>query len=543
MNNNEIKLPKDGLAGLAENWKTDLGSGFLVFLIALPLCLGIAMASGFPPIGGILSAVVGGLIVGPIMGSKTTIKGPAAGLIAIVAAAVIELGDGDAMAGYRYTLAIIAVSGLIQVVFGMLKLGKLVYFFPSAAVHGMLAAIGIIIIAKQVPVLLGTYGHHSNPIALLIEIPEMVMNLNPEIALIGLTGLLILFGLPRINISWVRKIPAPMLVLLVAVPMGLYFDLEHQHKYLFLDHQYFVGPEYLVTLPNNFLDGIVLPDFAKFFTFASFKYLVMLALVGSLESLLTVKAIDSHDPFHRKSDTNRDLLALGVGNTVNGMIGGFPMISEVVRSSANVNNGAKTRWANIFHGGFLLLFVAFFPNLLHQIPLGALAAMLIYTGYRLASPSLFIATLKVGKEQLAIFLVTIVVTLAEDLLVGIFAGVLLKIVLELRAGVPLKYLFRSDTELAIVDGKYIVKAIHATIFSNYLGFKKYLDRIPEGQQVVIDLALAEMVDHTFMEEISHFKHDYEQTGGHVEIIGLEHFQSSSGHELASRRAIRLASVK
>ncbi|WP_224997746.1 SulP family inorganic anion transporter [Cesiribacter sp. SM1] len=532
------QAPKDGLAGLKENWKTDLTSGFLVFLIALPLCLGIAMASGFPPIGGILTAIIGGLVVSPLMGSRLSIKGPAAGLIAIAVAAVADLGQGDAALGYKLTLAVVVVAGLIQVAFALLKLGRFVDFFPTSAVHGMLAAIGIIIIAKQVPVMLGATPESKNPIALLMEIPAMLGRLNPEIAFIGGLSLLILFGLPLIKISWVKKIPAPMLVLLVAIPLGSLFDLTHEHKYLFLDHDYIVGPKFLVTLPGNFLDGITFPDFSQVFSLTSFKYIIMFALVGSLESLLTVKAIDGLDPYKRKSDTNRDLLAVGAGNTLAGLVGGLPMIAEVVRSSANVGNGAKTRWANFFHGGFLLIFVAFFPNLIHQIPLSALAAMLIFTGFRLASPKLFKDTFRIGKEQLAVFLATIIVTLAEDLLVGIAAGIVLEAAIYLFSGVSFKNLFKSNFLQERVGNSIYLKAKNAAVFTNYLGFKKQIEAVPAGQDIVLDFTQADLVDHTFMEQIHHFKHDYEARGGSVHLMGLDRLTPVSSHALSARKATR-----
>jgi MFS superfamily sulfate permease-like transporter len=533
--NNDTAIPSDGLAGLKQNWKSDLWAGFLVFLIALPLCLGISMASGFPPVGGIITAIIGGLIVGPVMGARLTIKGPAAGLIAIAAAAVIELGAGDPFAGYRYTLAIVVAAGLIQVIFALLKFGRFVDFFPASAVHGMMAAIGIIIIAKQVPVMLGVAAVHTEPLYMLAEIPEMFMRLNPEIAGIGLLSLLILIGLPLIKSKWTKKVPAPMVVLAVALPLGFYFDLDHAHRYLFLDHHYFVGPKFLVTLPENIADGITFPDFSHLFTAASVKYIIMFALVGSLESLLTVKAVEGMDPYRRRSDFNRDLLAVGGGNTLAGMIGGLPMIAEVVRSSANVGNGAQTRWSNVFHGLLLLVFVAFFPNVLHQIPLAALAAMLIYTGYRLASPALFKNAYKVGKEQLSVFLLTIVVTLLEDLLLGIAAGILLKIIFHLVAGVPLRQMFVTGFDVERRDTETIFKARSCAVFTNFIGFKRQIENVPPGRTIIVDFSNAKLVDHTFFEQLSHFRHDYESEGGVVKLKGLEQLEPNSAHELAVRK--------
>lgn len=535
------KIPADGLEGLKENYKSDILSGFLVFLIALPLCLGISMASGFPPIGGIFTAIIGGILVGITGGARLTIKGPAAGLIAIAAASVEALGRGEAdpMAGYKYTLAIIVVAGIIQVVFGLVKAGKLGDFFPASVVHGMLAAIGIIIISKQIHTIFGVKPSAKEPLELLAELPHTLANFNPEIAFIGLVSLAILIILPLIKNKYIKMIPAPMLVILVAIPLGHYFDLEHEHKYLFLDHNFGIGPNYLVTLPNNILSGIQFPLWDKILTGDSIKYIIMFALVGSIESLLTVKAIDGLDPYKRKSDMNRDLLAVGAGNALAGFIGGLPMIAEVVRSSSNVSNGAQTRWANVAHGLFLLAFVALAPALIHQIPLAALAAMLVFTGYRLGSPMQFINTYKIGREQLIIFTTTVLATLATDLLVGVALGIAMKIILHIVSGTPLKSIFKAKVEYEEVDAQHAVLIIRSpALFSNYLTIKPYLDKIPLGKNLVLDFTEVAMIDHTFMEHIHIFTHEYEHTeGGHVTLLGMDKMTKSSEHPLASRKQV------
>lgn len=534
MKTNNISIPKNGLAGLAENWKSDMLSGFLVFLIALPLCLGISMASGFPPIAGIFTAVIGGLIVSFFGGSNLTIKGPAAGLIVIALGAVEELGKGDPLMGYKLAIAVVVVAGVIQIVFGFLKLGVLGDFFPSATVHGMLAAIGIIIASKQIHTMLGVRPEGKEALHLLAEIPHSISTMNPEIAIIGFVSLLILFTLPLIKNKYVKMIPAPLVVILTAIPLGMYFDLQHEHKYLFLDsHEYSIGPKFLVTLPENMFNAITFPDFSQIFSGTSIKYIIMFAVVGSLESLLSSKAIDTLDPFKRKSNMNRDLLGVGVGNTLAGLVGGLPMISEIVRSSANINNGAKTWWSNVFHGMFLLVFVAFFPMLIHQIPLAALAAMLIFTGYRLASPKEFFKTYMVGKEQLLIFLVTIIVTLATDLLLGIAAGILAKFLVHLYFGLPFKSafkpIFRVDQPS---ENIYQIDVFHSAVFSNYIQFKKKLDELPRKSKIIIDFDNCKIVDHTVLENLHQYKHDYEYEGGSFELTGLEHHKKLSNHEHA-----------
>jgi MFS superfamily sulfate permease-like transporter len=536
MKTSKHAIPSTGLAGLKENWKADFTSGFLVFLIALPLCLGISMASGFPPVAGIFTAIIGGVLVSFLGGSQLTIKGPAAGLIVIAIGAVTELGQGDAMLGYRLTLAVIVIAGIIQIVFGWIRSGVLADFFPSAAVHGMLAAIGIIIIAKQLFTLVGAKATGQETLELLGELPHAFREMNPDIAIIGFVSLAIMFLFPLFKNKYLKMLPAPLIVILVAIPMGIYFDLEHEHKYLFLDgHEYTIGPKFLVTLPDNLLSAITFPDFSQILSGTSIKYIIMFALVGSLESLLSTKAIDGLDPYKRKSNMNKDLVGVGIGNTLAGFIGGLPMISEIVRSSANINNGGKTMWSNFFHGVFLLVFVAFFPNLIHQIPLAALAAMLIYTGFRLASPKEFYKTYKIGREQLAIFLVTIIVTLATDLLIGIGVGIATKFTLHVVNGLPLKYVFKPLFTVQVKDDVYTVDVFHSAVFSNYIKLKKSLDGLPRKKTIKIDFTNANLVDHTVMENLHHYQHDYEHEGGKFTLCGLDHLKKSSEHDLASRK--------
>jgi MFS superfamily sulfate permease-like transporter len=531
----ELEVPKEGLAGLTQNWKSDIISGFLVFLIALPLCLGIAMASGFPAIGGIMTAIVGGILVTFFQGSYATIKGPAAGLIVIVIGSVETLGKGDMWMGYKLTLAVIVVAGIIQILFGIFRTGVLGDFFPSSAVHGMLAAIGVIIAAKQIHSAIGVKPEAKGTFGIIAEIPHSVMHLNPEIAVIGGISLLILFLLPLVKNKYVKMIPAPMLVILISIPLGYYFDLEHTHKYLVNGAEFEVGPSYLVSLPNNILDGFEMPIWTHIMDADSIKYIILFALVGSLESLISTKAVDILDPYKRKSNLNKDLLAVGIGNTICGFIGALPMISEIVRSSANINNGGKTKWSNFFHGIFLLGFVAFAPGLIHHIPLSALAAMLIFTGYRLASPKVFRETYKVGKEQLAIFVITIIITLAEGLLEGIFAGILAKFILHLYSGAPLGSLFRSKVQVVKGhDNVYTLSLTDAAIFSNYLGFKRVLDKIPAGNQIVLDFSNVKIVDHTVMEHLHHYGEDYHRGGGEMVIKGMEKLKAMSSHPLSYR---------
>lgn len=538
-------LPGTGLQRLKETWRSDLQAGFIVFLIALPLSLGIAMASGVPPMAGLITAIIGGLVVSRINGSHVTINGPAAGLIVVILGAVESLGGGDPMAGYRAMLAAVVVSGVLLFLLGRMKAGKLGDFFPSSAVHGMLAAIGVIIFSKQVHAALGVKPEGSEPFELLAEIPHSLVNMNPEVAIIGVLSLLIMFMLPLIRNKWVKLVPAPMVVVLVGIALGHTFDLEHEHKYLFLDgHEYTIGPKFLVTLPENLADGIVFPDWSKAFTLPFLVAVVSITLVQGIESLLSAKAVDTLDPLKRQSDLNKDLSAVGAGSALAGLIGGLPMIAEIVRSSANVNNGGRTGWANFFHGAFLLVFIVAFPTLIHSIPLAALAAILLYTGYRLAAPQHFKHTLQIGPEQLSIFVTTLVVTLATDLIIGVISGILLKVLIHLWRGAPLRSLFKPNLHLryeSLAD-RYVMEVHDAAIFSNYLGLKNKLDSIPAGSNVRVDFDKATLVDHTVMEHVFAYKEHYERQGGHFEITEMGHLVPRSQHPHAARRKPKKTAV-
>ena len=534
---------------LKNNWKEDLSSGFIISLIALPLCLGIAMASGVPPMAGLIAGIVGGLLLSLSGGSYVTINGPAAGLAVIVLTSMEGFKqmapaglspEQIEMFAYQNTLAVGLACGVLQILFGLVKAGVLSNFFPSSVVHGMLAAIGIMIFSKQIHTALGVKPDAKEMMEIIAAIPHSIMNLNPEITLISVISLVILIALPLSKNKFIKKLPAPLIVVLIAIPLGHYFDLEHEHKYLFLDgHEYALGPKFLVSLPNNVLDGIVMPRFDYLFTAFGLQMVVTYALVASLESLLTAAAIDKLDPLKRTSNFNKELYTKGGGNMISSFLGGLPIIAEVVRSSANLNNGAKSPWANFFHGLFLLIFVVFLGQIIHQIPLAALASMLMVTGYRLASPKEFFKTYKTGKEQLAIFVSTIIFTLATDLLIGILAGIIVKLLIHIYNGIPLKSLFKPFLTIDIIDeDHYHIDVEHSAVFSNYIGFKKQLLQLPSGKHIVVDFANTVLVDHTVMENLHEIQHNYESKGGIFKIIGLDEHRSLSEHPHASRKKKR-----
>lgn len=518
------------------SFSADFKAGFLVFLIALPLSLGIAMASGFPPVAGILTAIVGGTVASLFGSARLTIKGPAAGLIVIALGSVQELGGGDMVLGYKRALAVGVVAALIQIGFAFFRMATAGLLMAPSVVHGMLAAIGVIIIAKQSHVMLGVTPAAHEPLPLLAEIPHSVAHANPEIALIGGLSLLILFGVARVKHPMVRNVPGPLLVLIVAVPIGLYFDLDHTHTFTFMHHLVSVGPEFLLRLPGSLLDAVAFPDFSVITSAVSIKYVIMFALIGTIESTLTVLAVDSLDPAKKSSNLNRDLLAVGCGNLVAASIGGLPMISEIVRSKLNVDSGATTARANFAHGVFLLVFVTFLPGLLSEIPLAALAAMLVFTGIRLASLGEVLHMKKIGIDQLAIFLTTLIVTLATDLLLGVVVGMTFKIVLHVSRGAPLKSLVSSQIEVRqSADGTQAQIFLHKTaIFSNLLGLRRTIAALPESTTcVIVNLSNVNVVDHTFLSRLHAMSEEWKNMT--LRLVGDEHLSSSSPHPFASRR--------
>lgn len=526
MDSSQQQIPKDGIAGLKENFKYDFISGFLVFLLALPLSLGIAKAGEFPPAMGVLTAMIGGMVVALFAGSQLTIKGPAAGLITIVAGCVLEFGGG--IEGWRLALGVMVVAGALQIVIGFLKAGSLSDFFPHSAVHGMLAAIGLIIISKQIHILLGidpAVLTGMSPVALYAEVPNSIMNANTTIAVIGLISLAIMFIMPKIKNPLAKKVPAPMVILLLAVPAAMLLDFKSTQD----AHALVVIGDFWGVIGFN-------PDFSGIATFTFWKYVLMFLIIGSLESCLTVKAIDNLDPWKRQSNYNKDLIALGAGNTLSAVLGGSPAISEVARSSANVGFGARTRWANFFHGFFLFIAMLLMIPIIEMIPNAALAAMLVFVGWRLAHPHEFFKTYKIGSEQLTIFVVTILVTISTDLLVGVASGILTKFLFHIVNGAKINNLFSARFHLdKDEEGKYLLTIRDAAIFSNLIGFKKAFHQIEPGKEVIIDFHNATLVDHTFMEFLEHFESAYTREGGIVEVRGFDRFEPFSSHPLSGRK--------
>ncbi|HIL79067.1 MAG: SulP family inorganic anion transporter [Methyloprofundus sp.] len=533
--NKHPTLPKKGIDGLKENWRSDLQAGFFVFLIALPLSLGIAIGSGFPPSAGIITAVVGGLLVSRLNGSYIVINGPAGGLIVVMLAAVESLSDGDLMSGYRYTLAAVMITGLLQVVMGRYKLGSLSAFFPAPVVHGMLAAMGISIMARQVHVMLGATPEPGSLFSSIAQIPNSLLNSTPEIATIGIISFIVLLIWPLLKHSKIGKIPAPFIVLFLGMGLAQFFGLQHEHYHLgqAASHEHLISPPFLVDIPSDFSEYFYLPDFSKIDTFEFWIATITICMVASLESLLSASAAEKVDPYKRPTDLDRDLAAVGLGNAVSGFLGGLPMIAEFVRSSANVEGGAQTGWANFFHGLILLLFVVLFPHFIHNIPHASLAALLVFVGYRRATPQVFRDVLAIGKDQLFLFVVTILAVLETNLLLGVFFGVFVKLLLHLSRGVWLNNLFKIHFTIKEQGDFVTVKIIGSALFSNFLPFKKAVDNIAQGKTITFDFSNGYLIDHSILIYINEFCTNYVRNGGNYRHVGHA-LEKYSDHDLAVR---------
>lgn len=535
MSHNQKEVIASGFTALKKYLRYDALAGFSVSLIAMPLCLGIALASGVPPIAGLFTAIVGGLIASRIAGSHLTISGPAAGLIVITLSAVESLGGGNHEVGYPFALAAIAISGALVALFGLLKVGKLGDFFPSAAVHGMLSAIGLIIMIKQFYPAIGVAAPKGELLEVAASIPGAFASLNPHVFLIALAALAVLIIHPRIKAKWFRMIPAPLLVLLVTIPMAHALDFFNEHSYAFMGNNYTVGPKSLVNLPDKISDGIVFPDFGLIGTGKFWIAVISFALVGGIESLLSAKAVDTLDPWKRRSNLDRDLMAMGSGSAIAGLIGGLPMISEIVRSSANINNGARTQWANFFHGTCLLIFLLLLSPIIEQIPMSALAAMLIFTGFRLASPKQFTSMFRIGPKQFAAFVITIITVIATDLLIGIATGIVVEYVLHLMTGANPLHTFKAPTTEQVKGDTLRLSPRGALIFSNYLSLKGRVLRNSQYKHVVIDLQDVNLIDHTVMHAFHNLIEEMEERGSHLALVGMEHLAGTTAHPLSDHR--------
>ena len=501
--------------GLFKNLKFDLPSGLVVFLVALPLCLGIASASGAPFFSGIISGIVGGIVIASLSNSALSVSGPAAGLATLVFGAITAIGD------FRLFLCAVLIAGILQILLGLAKLGGIANYIPGSVIKGMLTSIGILIIAKQIPKAFGYDKDEKGNLTELFPYGNENMNelLQPlhhvEIGVVIICILsiatMLLWDKPAIK----KKFPF-IPGALVAVVLSIVIN----QIWIGMGSKLAIENEHLVALPvaasaNEFFNFFSLPDFNGFLNGTVIVYGVIIALVASLETLLSIEAVDNLDPQRRITNTNKELFAQGIGNSVAGLIGGLPVTSVIVRSSANVNAGAKSKMSAIIHGVLLLVSIVAIPGLLNKIPLSALAAVLLLTGYKLAKPAVFKGFWKAGKYQFIPFIVTVGVIIAIDLfaiipalsgkglIIGVVAGIFAAASAILHGNLKNSYYFHKEEHQ---QGDTIrIRLSEEVSFLNKAAIRQTLDHMPENSSVIIDASNTKYIDYDVLGLIKEFR--------------------------------------
>lgn len=509
--------------GIFSNVGGDLASGLVVFFVAVPLCLGIALASGAPLFSGIVAGIVGGLVVGSISKSNLSVSGPAAGLTAIVLAAVTDLG------AFNIFLCVGIVAGALQLILGFVKAGTIANYFPSNVIEGMLAGIGIIIILKQIPHAIGYdkdyEGNESfadlfgnlgdNTFTILVQSFNYI---TPGAVIIALIGIALMITWEKVAfLKKIKILPGPLVAVLAGVLLNEIFVQTGSALAIKETH--------LVNLPitsdfNGFLSQFVQPDLKGFLDSRVWVYGFTIAIVASIETLLCIEATDRLDPQKRYTPTNRELKAQGIGNIVSSFLGGLPMTSVIVRSSANVNSGAKTKLSTIAHGALILISAAAIPFLLNKIPLAVLASILLVTGYKLTRPALYKKMWKSGFYQFVPFIVTIVAIVFTDLLKGVALGMVISIFFILRENLKSPYFFKRTQHK---EGDIVhIKLSQEVSFLNKAAIKQTLEHLPENGYVIIDASNTVYIDHDVLELISEFKEiKAKEKGIRIELIGFK----------------------
>lgn len=503
-----------------KNLGSDIPASIVVFLVALPLCLGIALASGATPLSGIIAGIVGGVVVGSLSNSALGVSGPAAGLAVVVLTSIPELG------GFEYFLVAVILAGLLQLVLGFFKAGFIAYFFPTSVIHGMLSGIGILIFLKQIP---HAFGYDKDPEGddnflqpdnenTFSELWNMLDYISPSVLVVTSIALvIILFWNSKFmkGLSFTKIIPGALIAVVSGILLNVYFSGIEGWE---------IGKEHLVILPvpqsvEGFFGNFTLPDFSILSDPNVYKIAVIITVVASLETLLCVEASDKIDPLKRVTDTNRELRAQGVGNIISGLIGGIPITQVVVRSSANLQAGGKTKTSSILHGVLLLLSIIALPTVINLIPLGTLAAVLLVVGFKLANPGLFKKTYKEGLAQFLPFLITVLGIVFTNMLTGIALGLAVAIIVILKNNFkfPLK---------VVVDKRGNQDCHHITLsenvtFLNKASLLNTLVNIPDNTVVVIDASGTHFIHYDALEIIEDFKINSEARSIKLELINLD----------------------
>ncbi len=496
--------------------KSDIPASVVVFLVALPLCMGIALGSGAPVISGIIAGIIGGVVVGYLSGSNLSVSGPAAGLIATVAAGITEIGSFDAF------LVSVIIAGFLQLILGLLKAGVVGHFIPNAVIKGLLVAIGLLLIFKQIPHLVGYDADFEGDESFFqkdgentfTEIVSSLKNFTPLAVILGTIGLVLQFvwepflNKLKINAKW---LPAPLVVVALG---GVVNILAIQYL-----PAWQLGKDQLVSIPdlNVVISDWQLPALDAFFNPKVWMLGFSIAIIASIETLLSIEATDKLDPNYHITPTNKELVAQGVGNMASGILGGLPVTAVIVRSSANINAGGKSKWSAVFHGILLALSVWLFPGLLSKIPLASLAAILIYVGYKLAKPGIFMEQRQKGINNFLPFLVTVVAILFSDLLIGVSFGLLVSIIFIFKSN------YRKHIITVSMDKHHLVRFVSDVTFLNKSIIKEQLEKVnTTDTSIVFDYTRCNFLDVDIRESIIEF---CESKGN--DSITIEHrFQNS-----------------
>ncbi len=503
--------------------KYDLPAGLSVFLVALPLCLGIALASGAPLYSGILSGIIGGLVVSLISGSHLAVSGPAAGLTSVVAASIVSHGD------YKIFLLAVIIAGLFQLILGLLKLGVIANYFPSAVIKGMLAAIGIILIAKQIPVALGydQADFWAGGILKLFSTDHFVGNINDfnqHIArgaiLITSVSIIVMGLLQRPFANKLKILPAPLVIVVIGILANIAFTR--------VSSGFSLKQTQLVNIPSDVFSNISFPDFTKLFTSSGLlKDGLTIGMLATLETLLCIEAIDKLDRRNRITPVNRELVAQGIGNMACGFLGAIPITAVIVRGSANVDAGARTKLSAFTHGLFLLLSVLFIPFLLNKIPYASLSAILIVTGYNLAKPKLFRNMWTLGLKQFLPFMITIFAILLTDLLIGVSIGLVLSFYYIIRNNFKAEYKITETVENGI--DTFLIKLNSNVTFLNKVNLRKTLDDVPENSKLIIDGSDCNFIDYDILEIISQYDNKAKDRNIKLNLKGIKKVNVTAVH--------------
>ena len=501
----------------------DLPAGIAVFLIAIPLCLGIALASGAPLYAGILSGIIGGIVTSIVSKAQLSVSGPAAGLTTVVSAAIISFGD------YKLFLLTIIVAGFFQILLGLLRLGVIAYYFPSAVIKGMLAAIGLILISKQIPIALGYDKPDFWSSGLLSmfssknisgNIQEFNLHLTRGSIVITIVSLAVMIWIQKMKAERFKMIPAPLIAVIAGILISVVLS--------YLGSTYSLKSTQLVSIPGNLFESIQIAEVSRLFSSAAiWKTGIVIGLLATLESLLCIEAIDKLDKDNRITPVNRELIAQGAGNLICGFFGAIPITAVIVRGAANVDAGARTKLSAITHGLLLLISVLLFPIALNLIPYASLAAILLVTGYNLTKPKLYQNMWNLGYKQFLPFIFTIVIILSTDLLFGVSVGLLISMYFIIQNNFRAEYKIQKSVKNGIED--YYVKLNTNVTFLNKIKLRAALDKIPEYSTLTIDGSDCNFIDYDILEIISEYEKKAKNRHIELHLLGIERVNISAIH--------------